>query len=192
MELELIVIISIVSLTCFIISCINLHSGICYKNKLVKIENSTKKGTINLVAKNDPYVLNIHDILNDDIDLPLSDLSTLAELISHSDILLTQYSTLLIEGPICDVPTINVGIGEFRDSGKPSIIYENSYHIKELMKLGAYKTAYTYDELIYFINKYLNDPSHDKVNRKNLVNQIIPNNRGNAGEKIGNFINSMI
>lgn len=153
----------------------------------VKI-NDIKRKYGNLIHFEHPKI----NILNDDIELPLDDLNTLAELISHSDILLTQYSTLLIEGPICDVPTINVGIGEFRDSGKPSIFYENSYHIKEVMKLGAFKTAYTYDELIYYVNKYLNDPSLDKANRKNLVDQIIPNNRGIAGEKIGNYIKSII
>ena len=177
---------------------VRLHPGWLHLSKNRKkaqvIDNFDKW----LLEIKDQYGKLIHfkhpnvNVLNDDVDLPLSDLKTLAELIMNSDLLLTQYSTLLVEGPILDIPTINVGLDEFRHTGAKASFYENCYHINEIMKYEAFKSAYTYDELVHCINYYLKNPTNEKQQRRKLVNNMMPMNRGHAGEDIGNFLKSLV
>jgi len=131
-------------------------------------------------------------ILNDDIDMPVEDMHRLADALHHCDVLLTEYSTVMIEASIFDLPVINVGLYHFRDTEKPASFIENYTHIRRLLKTGASKNAYTYDQLLEYINYYLEDRSRDRGKRKALVDQEITTNRGCAGRVIGKKLLSWI
>ena len=95
------------------------------------------------------------ELLNDDYEMPLKDMYHLADILHHADILLTEYSTLMIEGAIFDLPIINVAMYNYRDTDKPASYFENYSHIKRVIKTGACKNAYTIDQLIEYIKVYL-------------------------------------
>jgi len=151
-----------------------------YKDRIKNIEE--KYG--DLVSFNLPMM----KVLNDDIDMPPEDMNNLAEILYYSDVLLTEYSTLMIEAAIFDLPVINVGLYNYRDTEKPVSYIENYTHIRRLLKQGASRNAYTFDQLFDYINLYLKDRSMERDKRKRLVEEEITTNRGCAGVKIGGYI----
>ncbi len=129
--------------------------------------------------------------LDDDIDMPKEDMYQHTSLLLYSTVLLTEYSTLMIEAAIFDLPIINVGLHNFRDTDKPASFVENYTHIKRLMRTKASKNAYSMEELLEYIVYYMNSPSSDSENRKKLVRQEITANRGTAGVQIGQYLLSL-
>ena len=130
-------------------------------------------------------------VLNDDIDLPLSEMNTLAESLHHADLLLTEYSTVMIEGAIFDLPVINVGLSRWRDTEKPAYFAEEYTHLRRLLRHGASRNAHSFEELVENINLYLKDPGVDAERRRALVDAEITTNRGRAGREIGEFIHAL-
>ena len=109
----------------------------------------------------------------DDVYLPSDDIKRLGELLTHCDVLLTEYSTLMIEGAIFDLPIINVALNNFRDMSKPISYVEEFAHLHRMLKMEFTRQAYNKDELFKHINDYLIDPSLDTDARKKFVNQEI-------------------
>ena len=130
------------------------------------------------------FINPIMKVLNDDVDMPIEDMQNLADILTHADVLLTEYSTLVIEGAIFDVPIINVGLYQYRDTEKPIAYLENLTHIRRILQYGATRNAYTMEQLITYLNAYLADPILDKGNRHALVENEITTNRGVAGKAI--------
>jgi len=149
---------------------------------------SIKQRFGNLVSFNLPMM----KILNDDVDMPVEDMYNLAEILHYSDMLLTEYSTLMIEGAIFDLPVVNVSLYNYRNTDKPASLFEEYTHIKRILKTGACKNAYSHEQLLEYINYYLEDQSHDKEKRAALVRQEITANKGHAGEKIAEYILDLI
>ena len=131
-------------------------------------------------------------VLNDDIDIPVDDMYRLADALSHSDVLLTEYSTLMIEGAIFDLPVVNVGLYSFMDSDRPGSYVENFTHLKRVLKVGSTKNAYSFEQLTEYINLYLEDPSRDAIRRRRLVEQEVTANPGHAGKKIAEHVSGLI
>jgi hypothetical protein len=127
-------------------------------------------------------------LLEDDFDMPMSDMLHLIEAIRHSDVLLTEYSTLMIEAAILDVPIINVGLNHYRDTRQPITCIERMTHLKRILGYGAVRNAYSYSQLIAYINGYLSDRGLDRDRRRALVANEIPQNRGRAGKDIGDLL----
>jgi hypothetical protein len=125
------------------------------------------------------------------VDMPKDDLLELAETLSHSDILLTEYSTLMIEAAVLDVPVVNVSLFNFRDTDRPASFFETFAHLRPVMDTGACKNAYTFDELKSYLINYLKCPEVDAAQRKNLVDLMIPVNRGTAGQAVAARILSL-
>jgi len=148
---------------------------------------SIKERFGNLISFNLP----IMNVLNDDVDMPVEDMYTLAEILHYSDLMLTEYSTLMIEGAIFDVPVINVSLYNYRDTDHPVSILENYTHIQRVLKTGACRNAYTREQLFEFISYYLEDASRDEEPRRNLVKQEITANRGCAGKDIADYLSSI-
>lgn len=131
-------------------------------------------------------------LLKDDLHLPVEDLYHLADILHHADVMLTEYSTLMIEGAIFDLPIINVSLYNYRDTEKPTAYFETYTHIKRILQTGACKNAYTLDQVIAFINEYLANPKKEQAQRKRLVAQEITTNPGIAGESIGKYLLQLI
>ena len=131
-------------------------------------------------------------LLNDDIDMPPEDMHLLANSIHHADVLVTEYSTVMIEAAILDTPVVNAGLFNWRNTELPCSYVENFTHIKSILGVGATRNAYTVDQLCDYISDYLRDPSMERENRKRLVDQMVTANRGRAGQAIGDHLTSLI
>lgn len=131
-------------------------------------------------------------VLNDDIDVDLEDTHRLAEILFHSDVLLTEYSTLNIEAAIFDLPVVNLVLYNWWNTPKPAAFGEAFFHVQRLLNHGAATSAYNFDELLEYIEFYLQDRRRQRQERENLVNEMVSTNRGSAGEAIGKLLVSFL
>jgi len=131
-------------------------------------------------------------VLNDDFEMPWEEMNVLAEILKYSDVMLTEYSTLMIEGCIFDLPVINVGFYDYSNTGKPASYYETATHIKQVTESGATKTAHTMEQLCEYVRWYLEDPCQDKELRKKLVDKIIDTCPASAGNHITEHIQDLL
>ena len=130
------------------------------------------------------YFISDYQLLNDD-------LFELGELLNSADIIITQYSTLLLEAAIFDLPAICIGYGTYRDSLKPANYYEKSTHIKTIMKFQSYYTAYNPLELDKYIVSFLCDPNIKSQERLELFNDMFPI-RKDVGNNIAHYIEKLV
>ncbi|MCF8031898.1 MAG: CDP-glycerol glycerophosphotransferase family protein [Desulfarculaceae bacterium] len=125
------------------------------------------------------------------VDLPKDDLLELAETLGHSDVLLTEYSTLMIEAALLDLPVINVSLFNFRDTERPASFFETYAHLRPVLETGACKNAYTFEELNNYLTNYINHPESDAAQREALAELMVPVNRGSAGQAVASRILSL-
>ena len=119
-----------------------------------------------------------------------NDLKNLLELLSSSDVLITQYSTLLLEAAILDIPAINIGYGQYRKNLMPANFYEKSTHIKTVMKFESFYNAYSNRDLEKHINTALREPNKKLSNQKALRDIMFPL-RENVGKNIARYIEKL-
>jgi hypothetical protein len=176
---------------------VRLHPAYLVKEKGDKgqvVERFQEKMTLFKERYKDLVVFNIPmmKFINDDIDMPVEDMYNLADILHHADVMLTEYSTLMIEGAIFNLPIINVAVHQYRDTEKPASYFETFTHIKRIIETGACKNAYNMGQLLELINYYLEDPSRDVSQRKQLVEQEVTANKGLAGVTIGKYLTNLM
>ena len=130
--------------------------------------------------------------LNYDYDLPVEDLKSLSDILLFSDLIITQYSTLLIEASLSDLPTINNCMGNYRDFEDGASIYEKSSHIKNIQQYNAYDSAYNMESMNKAIIKYLLDKRTKEKERRLLTNKILGNTFGSNGINVGKHIAKVV
>lgn len=110
----------------------------------------------------------------------------LKEILTHSDAMVTIYSTQILEGMIFDLPIINAGMFAFRDTGLPIATYEAWDHIRQVLDRDAVAYCYTMDEVVTAINDALSDPARGAAARRRITGQLFPESlRGRGGEESG-------
>jgi len=117
----------------------------------------------------------------------------LSSALKHSDILITQYSTLMLEGAIFDTPIINVGFDDFGGFGIKSHEIGSSFtHLRKVLEVGFTKDAHDEKEFIDMINMYLEKPGADSKERAIIREREGGPNKGRAGEAIADHIYSIL
>ncbi len=152
------------------------------------------------VANRYPYVfLNIPETVSKKMDIDLSNSETflVASILKHSDVMLNMFSTMVIEASIFQLPSINLCIRDKYkvEGGKKQQDIMVDYieqHNQRVIQTGGVKTVFTMYELYDAVNQYLENPSLDEENRKKIVENEAGPYRGNAGEKIGRYILSLV
>jgi hypothetical protein len=89
------------------------------------------------------------------------DFGHLQNLLAHSDVVLTPSSSMIIDGPAYDKPTIGIafdGIPNEKYWFSGARYYDQFDHIKEVVKTGHHPVAYTKEELVSMIRSALSDP----------------------------------
>lgn len=128
-------------------------------------------------------------------DMAESEMTELASILDHTDVLINMFSTLTIEAALMNVPVVNVsfeGNSEKKKHPRQDIATDIAQvHNQRVIKTGAVKMAYSEHELIDAINSYLKNPSLDEAQRKLVAQQECGPCPGNAGKNIGNHILSL-
>lgn len=97
----------------------------------------------------------------------------LKEILSYCDVLVTVYSTQILEGIIFDRPVINAGLFDFRQTGLPITTYENWDHIRQVLDREAVAYCYDEDEVIRGINADLANPERLAAGRKRIKDELL-------------------
>ncbi|MDC0033959.1 hypothetical protein OAJ57_05310, partial [Alphaproteobacteria bacterium] len=107
----------------------------------------------------------------------------LKAILTHSDVMVTVYSTQILEGLIFDLPIVNAGMFAFRDTGLPVATYETWDHIRQVLDREAIAYCYSMDEVVATLNAALDDPAAGREARRRIAEtQFLPALRGRGGE----------
>ena len=123
-----------------------------------------------------------------------SDILHLANSLYYSDVVVCTASTMNIEASIFDKPSVNPAFdGDKILPQELSVKRRYEYdHQKNINKTDGIKIAYSADDLIKYINNYLDNPTLDNVGRKKIVEEQCYKLDGRAGERIGDFIKKTV
>ncbi len=129
-----------------------------------------------------------------DWDMDTGDLNHLVDTLNYISVLVCYGTSLSIDAAVFDRPVINLDF-ELHKSEKlrwsPTQFYTLEHYSKALSN-GGIRIVRDTEELVRWINTYLETPHLDKEGRENLVLQQCGVTDGKAGERIGNLVISMI
>ena len=173
---------------------IRLHPSYLYESAsthLLKFEHECAR-----LAKEFPSILFL-DLprmprIEGGVDMPIEDMQRHIRMLEGCSVLLTEYSTLMIEAAILDKPIVNIGFGRYRDTDKSISYLETFTHIKRIIKTGACRNTYSFEQLCDGLSRYLERPTEDQEQRRKLVMQEVEMNAGKAGETVGNYLAGIV
>jgi len=115
-----------------------------------------------------------------------------ASMLAHCDVLVTIYSTMVVEAALHDKPSISVCIDS--PTGWPENFWIPLHDVPSwptaarVNKLGAGMNAFTAEELVTTLDAYLSDPSLHRQNRMRFVEQEITFLHGEATGETAAFL----
>ena len=120
----------------------------------------------------------------------LENFTHLANLVTHTDVLVNIASTMTIEAAIADTPIVNLG---FSTSEPERFAYQigvvhHQKHYRHILERKGIRIAHDEKELIKHINNYLEDPSLDREGRKKIAEELTFKLDGKASERIAELI----
>ncbi len=121
------------------------------------------------------------------------DMDEKASMMAHSDVMVTVYSTMLVETAIHDTPMIAATLdvpGGWNEPGKYSLALKeigNWPTHKRFRQAHAGRVASSEDELRRWLNVYLNAPGLDRAERRQFVADEITITDGSAGQRTAQF-----
>jgi CDP-glycerol glycerophosphotransferase (TagB/SpsB family) len=114
--------------------------------------------------------------------------------IRNCEVLITSYSTLMLEASIFNKPIINIGFDESRRiSGfKSHIICNRETHLKKVLSYKFTTEAKTECEFTHYLDKYIKNPELRSDNRKKLFKEYLSANFGSSGKCIARKIKEIV
>ncbi len=114
----------------------------------------------------------------------------LINLLYHSDLVITVNTSLVLDGIIFDKPQIILAFDGYEKKSYLESVrrYHNEDNMKGFINTGAARVVNNPDELILWINKYLENPVLDANNRARARKEILMNPDGKTRERIAKFI----
>lgn len=125
-----------------------------------------------------------------DWDMTPEELQNLIDTLYHMSLIVTYASSISVDAAVFDKPVININF-ELRKSDSPfktPTRYYAKTHYQKALKTGGIQLVNNEEELVKWVNIYLNDSSVDSENRKRLIMEQCVYLDGKSGERIGNFI----
>ena len=122
------------------------------------------------------------------------DMDEKSSMMAHSDVMVTVYSTMLVETTVHDTPMIAAVIDTPGGWNKPK---KYSLALKEIgnwpthqrfREAKAGRVAQTETELRDILNAYLKDPTLDAAERRAFVEQEITHTDATAGKRTAEYI----
>ena len=127
---------------------------------------------------------------SDNWDPTRKDLVHLANTMKHCDGAINIASTITIEASIFDTPIVNIEFdGYQKKTYLDSVIrYYDYTHYKNIVKTGGVRIAKNKEELLKYINMYLENPKIDSKGRKRIVKEQCYYTDGQSGERVAKHI----
>ena len=124
-----------------------------------------------------------------DWDMDFSEIEHLRNTLHHCSILVGYSSSVSIDSAFWNKPVINIGftVRSMPFNKDPITRYQTTHYSKAL-RSGGIRLVNSKEELIEWVNKYLEDPSRDAEGRARLVREQCYKADGKAGERIAEFL----
>ncbi|OGD68221.1 hypothetical protein A2996_02150 [Candidatus Campbellbacteria bacterium RIFCSPLOWO2_01_FULL_34_15] len=118
----------------------------------------------------------------------------LADTLYNADLIIWVATTLGIDAVVFDKPQIVINFDGFekREYYHSVKKYHDEDHMKKMLDLGGATVVNNPEELIFWINQYLSNPSLNRDKRKLMAEQQLWKLDGKSGERIGNFLSEEI
>jgi hypothetical protein len=123
-----------------------------------------------------------------------ADMLDLAETLAHSDVQVNIASTITIEAACFDIPIVNVAF-----DGYQQLPYEKSCrriydfnHYKKIVATGGAPITQDLESTIAQIQEYLDNPRLHAEGRARIVSEQCYKFDGRAGERIGNYLVTLL
>lgn len=119
-----------------------------------------------------------------------SDIDHFGNLMFHADVVVTGASTIAIDAAIFDRPIVHYAFDgthtvPYHQSARSAYAYS---HYKALLGAKGAEMAYTKDDLIEWIQKYLNDPTIHREGRKRIVDEFVYFRDGGSTQRIASLL----
>lgn len=124
-------------------------------------------------------------------ELGRQDIYHFANLMTHADVVVVGYSSITIDAAVFDRPVVNVAFDGPHDTPYDKSArrgYEVYSHYIALIKTGGAHVAWSEEEMVEWIGKYLNDPTLDREGRRKLREDFITFEDGKSAERIASAI----
>jgi hypothetical protein len=126
-------------------------------------------------------------------DLAADDASDLQDLLRHCDVLITTFSTVMLEACIFDKPVVNVAFARYSHRmGQQYTAVTNYAHLKRILAAGGTRTATTPAEVLECVNGYLLRPEMDRDGRTRIRERECGPYPGSAGRRIGEHLLQLV
>ncbi len=104
----------------------------------------------------------------------------------HADAVLAVYTTMVLEASVLDRPLVAVAFDGYHDRPLARSIrrFEQFEHFQDVLKTGAMRTAYNFDELFTILDTYLKNPNLDAEKRQRLRDTLCYKLDGKVSERI--------
>lgn len=158
-------------------------------------EEDKFKSILNVVVdRPGKFISSVEAALRDGWEFYLEDMHHLAATLKWSNAVINFGSTTLIEAAICDTPVILTAFDavEETDYWFAARRLIKREHKIPIVKSGGARIAENKDDLISKINDYLDNPALDHEGRERLAREQCYKIDGKSGERIGNFLLSLL
>lgn len=108
----------------------------------------------------------------------------------HADAVLAVYTTMVLEASVLDRPLVAVAFDGYhtRPLFRSIRRFEQFEHFQDVLKTGAMKTAYSFDDLFAILDRYFKDPMFAVKERQLLREKLCSKLDGKASERILGFL----
>ena len=159
--------------------------------------NDELDSIIEIAKDNDSYIyLNLPDFIQRNIGFEFTETDQYLHeyFIRNCKVLITSYSTLMLEAAIFDKPIINIGFDASRSlpKYKTSIISLRETHLQKVLSNGFASDAENEEALSKLLDLHLSKPDRGKNKRNEVFDKYINFNFGTSGKKIAEEIDKYI
>ncbi len=125
-----------------------------------------------------------------DWDMSEKDMRRLSDTLYYSAVFICYTSSLSVDAAVFDKPIININfeLQKIKKLSQSPIQYYQMTHYKNAVNSGGIKVVNNKEELLQWLNLYLDNPKLNADERQRLVDQQCGSIDGRAGERVGNFI----
>ena len=104
----------------------------------------------------------------------------------HADAVLAVYTTMVLEASVLDRPLVAVAFDGYhtRPLSRSIRRFEQFEHFQDVLKTGAMRTAYNFDDLFAILDGYIKNPDLDKEKRQLLREMLCYKLDGKVSERI--------
>jgi CDP-glycerol glycerophosphotransferase (TagB/SpsB family) len=119
-----------------------------------------------------------------------ADLSRMAALLAHADVLVNFATTVTLEAAIVDTPTLLVAFSTIDPEEMQRYVIGLHFrmHYRSLVERDLVPVAWDRGQLVSWINRYLDDPSLYAAQRAEILRDWVQFTDGASGQRLGDAI----